>query len=124
MKTNQDIRKEAQRILKLTDAEYDMQILDYSFDFLQRKGLAEIAPTLHTMRAYWIWWRNQFTICDAVFINHYKVFRWQRYDCERLHAVYYEIHTGLKAYPSRILEKIEYEIRRKSKAASAANTLA
>jgi len=113
MKSNQDIQIEVQRILKINAQEYDMNILDYSFDYLEKKGFLEITPVLHSMRGYWIWWRNQFIICDAMFLNHYKAFNWQRYGCERLNAIYYQIHVGIKAYPSRIIEKIDNEIKRK-----------
>lgn len=86
---------------------YDMNILEYSYQFLEAKGYSEmVIQELHQCPAYWIWWRNQFAIADALFINIQNVFKMAHHSRLQLLDTYRKCHVNSIIFPGKIIEKI------------------
>ncbi len=103
-----NIRKEVMRLLGLSEEQYYLNVLEYSYDFLQAKGYnVAVVDVLHQTPAYWVWWRNQFGIADMFFLNSCRVFALNRYSPAQLHEFYKQSHVGIMAFPGTLVEKIQ-----------------
>ena len=103
-----EVKSKVKQILEFTDANYNMNILEYSYAFLEGKNYPKpIIEVLHSTGAYWIWWRNQFAIADMFFFNVYTVFDWHLYTDAELLNQYKNCHIQIQAYPGRIIERIQ-----------------
>lgn len=102
-------KPEVMALLNMSEAAYGTNVLEWSYLFLQGKGYNQpIIEALHQTPAYWAWWRNQFGIGDLLFLNMYKVFGLSKYSTQRINEVYKNCHIETVAYPSRIIEKMNY----------------
>jgi hypothetical protein len=98
---------DVKRLLDLSEDTYNMNILEFSYSFLEYKGYSvPVIEILHSTPSYWIWWRNQFAIADMMFLNVHAVFDFHRYPLAMQIDQYKSCHIGINAFPSRIIEKI------------------
>lgn len=104
MKNN---KADVMNLLGLDEAAYDMNVLEYSYLFLELKGYNSVViENLHQTGSYWVWWRNQFAIADAFFLNIYKVFKMQKYSRATLRGIYGHCHVNSNIFPGSIIVKI------------------
>lgn len=102
------IKTKVKKVLDLSEEQYQSNVLEFSYAFLEHKNYTKsIIDTLHQTQGYWIWWRNQFGIADMMFLNLYSVFDWHSNSLRLLRSQYWSCHIGIKAYPSRLIEKID-----------------
>jgi hypothetical protein len=110
------VKKQILSILKITEEQYNMNILDFSYDFLTQKDYpGPVIQILHQTQGYWAWWRNQFDIADLFFLSCCSLYGWDQGTLEFIRHAYKTTHITIKAYPSRLVEKIEIKIQRKNK---------
>jgi len=97
--------------LNINEAQYNMNILEYSYEYLEYKGYdVDIINELHQMPGYWVWWKNQFAIADLLFLNSVAIFNSNLTTPEQYIERYRACHITIIAFPGSLVEKLNNKL--------------